>query len=310
MAHTTGTATDYYDLLDKLRAYLLAQGWTINEWVDGGGVAALSKLSVTAPGNLGGQQPKMAFQTEWDTVANSYAWAVVAYPQFNAALDFGLQENSSPKVYLTLWPNTLDYWFYANDTRVIVIAKIGTYYLSLYSGFFLPYALPAEYPYPYFVGATFRSLQPFNYNDSAMRSFCDPGYYAAYYMRREGMDWGPFANAVDIVNNAEAGQSYFGPIVWPYRSFPADDDESDVSSIENHFFQFMRPPIGGKMPLCQCQIMDGGERCVAGVLDGVFATGGFNRAPEQIVSEGAQDYRLFININRNTPRGYFAVEEV
>jgi hypothetical protein len=84
-----------------------------------------------------------------------------------------------------LWQNSIDYWFYVNNTRVIVIAKIGVYYISMYAGFFLPYALPAEYPYPYFIGATYPTLQPYNLNNAGMRSFCDPGQGAAYYMRRD-----------------------------------------------------------------------------------------------------------------------------
>jgi hypothetical protein len=35
MAFTTGTATDYHDLLLALKTYLLAQGWTINAWSAG-----------------------------------------------------------------------------------------------------------------------------------------------------------------------------------------------------------------------------------------------------------------------------------
>src|SRR3546814_13562475 len=60
----------------------------------------------------------------------------------------------SPIHYFLLWPNAMTYWFYVNDRRLVVVAKIGVYYMSLYAGFFLPYALPDEYSYPYFVSAT------------------------------------------------------------------------------------------------------------------------------------------------------------
>ena len=35
MAFETGSATDVYDLLDKLRAFAVAQGWTVNRWANG-----------------------------------------------------------------------------------------------------------------------------------------------------------------------------------------------------------------------------------------------------------------------------------
>jgi hypothetical protein len=310
MAFTTGTATDYYDLLKALHTYLLAQGWTVDEWVDGGSITDVSRLCLTAPGNVGGQQPKVAFQLDWDTPTNAYAWQITAYPTYNNALDFGLQENCSPIAYLCLWANTIDYWFYVNDTRVIIVAKIGTYYMSAYAGFFLPYALPDEYPYPYYVGASYRSTQPYNLADAAMRSFCDPGLNSASYMRQQGLDWGVLSNAEVAVNQEDAYGVNDGPVIWPYRNPTVHPSVGTTSDIAWGFFHTMRPPIGGKMPLWQCTIVDCFDATIAGVLDGVFATGGFNRTPEQIVTVGAQDYRLFINVGRNSPKHYFAVEEI
>jgi hypothetical protein len=310
MAVTTGTAANYKDLLDKLRLYLVAQGWTVNAWAPGAGAADPSQLDVMGPGNVGGQQPKIGIQTDRDTVTNAYTWQVGAYPQYNAALGYGQQNNNSPSVNLCLWDNTMEYWFYVNNTRFIVIAKIGTYYMSMYAGFFLPYALPAEYPYPYYVGATYATKQPFNYVNGAMRSFADPGRGAAYYMRRESLTWCIFHNSDQQFNVDDA---YYGltdsAIIWPYRSFFGDNDESYPYDLGVAFFQYMRPPVGGKMPLFQLQIMDLPERVIPGCLDGVFATGGFNRISEQTLIDGPDTYRLFINVYRNTPKGFFAVLE-
>lgn len=36
MAYETGTATNVNDVLDKLRVFAIAQGWTVNRWRDGG----------------------------------------------------------------------------------------------------------------------------------------------------------------------------------------------------------------------------------------------------------------------------------
>jgi len=310
MAFTTGTATDYYDLLDKLRLYLIAQGWTVNNWI-AGGVLAQAQLDVAAPGSVGGEQPKISIRTGWNIAANSYGWELCAYPNYNPASEFGLQEQNSPSTWLCLWQNTLDYWFYVNDRRFIVVANIGTFYMSAYAGFFLPYALPAEYPFPYFVGATFPTLQPYNLNNSAMRSFCDPGISAASYQRRESMEWALLKNVNSVGNGVDSYSTYDGPVIWPYRTCHADNNTFDnAASLEWSFFHRMRPLANGKMPLWQCTIVDSWDETVPGVLDGVFATGGFNRVPEQIVTVDAQDYRLFIAAGKDSPKHYFAIEEV
>lgn len=111
MAFTTGTATDYRDLLDKLHTYLLAQGWTVDDFALGATLVDPSHLYVRAPGNVGGQQPKFAILTDSDSVTNAYTWRVSAYPNYNSALAFGLQDNGSPIIHFCLWANTIDYWF-------------------------------------------------------------------------------------------------------------------------------------------------------------------------------------------------------
>lgn len=309
MAFTTGTATDYHDLLDKLRAYLLAQGWTIDSYTAGATITDPSTLLVTAPGNVGGQQPKIGIQTDCNTVTNAYAWKIGAYPQYDSSRAFGTQDENSPLIYYNIWQNTIDYWFYVNDTRFIVIAKLGTYYVSCYAGFFLPYALPAEYPYPYYIGATYNTLQPYNLNNSGMRSFCDPGTGAAYYMNRSALTWEQVANSFQEVNSDDAYGPFEGGRIWPYGQTRSNSTESALQDMSVGFFYCMRPPVGGKMPMYQCQIMDSHYRVISGALDGVFAVPGFNRVSEQTIVEGAVTYRLFIQQNRNTPKGFFAVEE-
>lgn len=309
MAFTSGTATDYIDLLDQLHTYLLAQGWTIDDFNLGATVTDISDLAVTAPGAVGMQQPKFAIQTYNDTTDNAYTWKLTGYPVYDPTKLYGEQSNTSPDVHFCLHANTLDYWFYVNDTRLIVIAKIGVYYMSMYAGFFLPYALPAEYPFPYFIGATNRQPQPYNYDNSGHRSFCDPGYAAAYYMNRESAVWTAFANSYEADNTIDNIGTWIGGTVWPYRSPYSGTSNSFFFDQAPAFFEKMRPLIGGNMPIFNCQLIDASERAVVGMLDGVFATGGFNRIPEQVLTVGPDTYMLFININRSVPKGFFAILE-
>ena len=53
---------------------------------------------------------------------------------------------------ISLWANSLPYWFIANGRRFIIIAKVANRYMSMYCGFFLPLATDTEYTYPLYVG--------------------------------------------------------------------------------------------------------------------------------------------------------------
>lgn len=308
MAFTTGTATDHNDLLDKLRAYLVLQGWTVNAWDAPTSLTDEGQLDVTGPGIVGGQQPNVSIRTETNTSTNAYAWRVSCYPVFDSALGFGLQNNNSPVPYFLLWSGTMDYWFYVNNRRFIVVAKIGTYYMSMYAGFFLPYALPAEYPFPYFLGATYNSLKPYNVNNSGARCFADPGVGAGAYLRRRGMSWSTVHNHSQSDGSVDSWSAVANGCLWPYR-VNSTNDADGVNEVNYSWFNRMRPLANGKMPMWQVHILDAGEDVIAGVLDDVFATGGFNRVAEQTIAVGADTYRLFQNINRATPRHFYAIKE-
>ena len=310
MAFTTGTASNHNDLLDKLRAYLVTQGWTADDYTAGVAATDVAFLALTGPGSLGGEQPKVSIQTAFNTGINAYGWQVGAYPQYDDTLPFGLQILNSPLAYLLLWDGTMDYWIYANDRRFILIAKIGTHYMSLYAGFFLPYGLPAEYPFPYYVGASYLELAPYNLNNAGVRSFADPGTNAAFYMRRSSSDWGSLRNSSQGVNLIDSYSDHDGAIIWPYRCFSVQGQTDIPAETAWSYFQRMRPLANGRMPMWQCTIMDSIDRSVQGVLDGVYATSGFGRVPEQVVTADAQDYRLFISASKDTPKHYFAVEEI
>lgn len=311
MAIETGTVTDYRDLLDKLHTFLVAEGWTVNDFNLGATLTDVSNLNVTGPGIVGGQKPNISIQSQANSGTNAYAWKVCGHQTYVSGRPYGQQPNNSPIHYFLLWPNEMTYWFYVNDRRFVVVAKIGVYYMSMYAGFFLPYALPEEYPYPYYVGATSSGLYVYNLPDAGLRTFCDPGPGGASYMARQTLGWQSIQNANFASNAVDSysGAGNEGAVTWPYRNLQVENDVNASREIAWSFFRLMRPLANGSMPMYQVHVLDAANETLAGVLDGVYATGGFNRVPEQIVTVGAQDYRLFINVNRNTPKHYFAMEE-
>lgn len=310
MAFTTGTADDYADLLDVLRLYLIAEGWTVDAWTAPVAAVSNGELFLSAPGSVGGEQPRISIQTEYDTDRNAYAWKLCGATNYESDKVFGLQQNNGPRHYFNLWQNPIDYWFYVNDRRFIVVVKMGTIYYSCYAGFFLPYALPTEYSFPLFVGATCGSLQPYNLDNSGMRAFCDPGDNAASYFRRTAMTWAVVTNHYNRDNEFDYVRGIARPVIWPWRVGRGDDDDDYSGDDFNHYFlEKMRPTLDGRLPLWQAQICDAPSGVMPGMLDGVFCTPGFNRVTEQLVSVGGSDYRLFQNGFRSRPKDFYAIEE-
>jgi hypothetical protein len=70
----------------------------------------------------------------------------------------------------------------------------------------------------------------------------------------------------------------------------------------------MRAPIGGKLPLIQCQIIDS-ARASSRLPGRRIRDGRLQPRSEQTIVDGGTTYRLFIQQNRNTPKGFFAVQE-
>lgn len=287
----------------------MGTAWSIQEWVLGATLADPSTLVTTGPGIVGGQLVNLSFKSEADTGTNAYAWKVYGHPDYDSGLGVGLQLNNSPVRYFLLWPNAITYWFYVNNRRIIVVAKIGSYYMSMYAGFFLPYALPAEYPFPYYIGATWNTLAPYNEDNSGVRGFFDPGAAGAVYQIRETLLWRSLTNSNNSANDVDSYSAIDGAMTWPLRNPALQNDTNTESEIAWSQFRLLRPLIGGIMPMWQVHILDSIDRTMVGVLDGVFVTGGFNRSPEQIVTFSGQNYRHFINTNRATPKHFFTIEE-
>lgn len=311
MALTTGTATDYHDLLDKLRLWLTGTaGWTQLAWTAPASLTDTATLWVRGPGAGPDRQVFVGIQSRNDTTQPAYGWAVRGAIGYDSGLGFGQQQGSSNEVFFNTWQNSIPYWFYANDRRFIVVAKVSTVYVPMYAGFMLPFALPSEYPFPLYIAGNYQSLKPADYTNSANRFLTDPGTGSAFYRRRTSSSWHPvwhhLASGSDtyLEEGNHTTRGFLWPMAVPRNNSNAGDDWS------MHGFTWLRPNINGEMPIWQSHLIDFGSQVLAGALDGVFATPGFDRASEQVVTAGGRTFRLFQNIYRSTGRDFMAIEEI
>ena len=313
MAFTTGTATNYHDLLDKLRIYAVAQGWTQLRWTAPASITANAELWLRGPGAGADRQVFVGFRSENNVTNGHYGWAMRGAIGFDSGQAFDAQPGVSPATYFNTWQNSIDYWFYVNDRRIIVVAKVSTTYVSLYAGFVLPFALPTEYPFPICVIGNFSTLAAYNLNNSGNRMFSDPGTDAGQIRLRTTATWRPISNASNSANTAyqaSTGPASGSAVIWPNRTGRADTSTIGGDWNQRNGLAKMRPNANGQYPLFQLHVIDFGNSEWLGALDGVYTSPGFNRSTEQVVTNGGRSFRHFQNLFRSTGRDFVIIEEV
>ncbi len=149
MAFTSGTASDYLDLLNRLKTFVTqdmlpaSERWTVVRWIPG----PPAELVLSGPGLSGTDEILVGIKSETDGITK-WNWKLRGFVTFNGALGFDSQFNASPAHYASLHDFAIPYWIVASGRRIVLVAKIAMYYEAIYLGFFLPYATPGQYPYP------------------------------------------------------------------------------------------------------------------------------------------------------------------
>lgn len=321
MAFTSGTATDYADLLDKLRLYLVAQGWTQLAWTAGTVAGGGASLAVRGPGAGAGLETFIQIRTESNVSLSYYGWRIRGSIGWDVANPEGSQPGQQPTPsYFNLWQNSIDYRFYVNDRRFIVVAKLGTVTLSMYAGFFLPWSLPTGYPFPLYIAGTYFELNIYNLANSAHRFFCDPGglpySLSTAWVRNPSGNWIPMVNHTPTGandNNHSFGNSYTYGAVHPYGVGGDDDNITDAQYLYGGtgLLEYMvrtRQDEIGMWPISLHGVQ--GVEEAYGVLDGAYCIPGIGLVNEQTFTASARNFRVFQNVGRSSGNDFVAIEEV
>lgn len=291
MAVYTGTATGHNNLLEELRDALVAEGWTINrDDFDG----TQRELHVKGPSiSIGTEMANYhASILSYQSIGSDYYnWISRAYSAFSDNLGWSNQLNSSPSSRATFWNDTTPYWFFINDRRFIVVAKVTTVYVSYYSGFILPYGTPTEAPYPAYICGNSQSGQRFSAANYTLGSIADPAYDSAWFMNN-AQGWERVANYINSSNSKL--RSDYDCAVEPHGSFAAA--------------QMLTSP-SGEYTLRACILngrLNGGNDF--GELDGVYWVSGHGQSSENTISVGGDTYIVFQMNERTSREDYFAVK--
>lgn len=295
---TSGTATDYRDLLARLRQFVTTdmtpagERWTELRWET---TATTQELLLKGPGLAGVDEIYVGIRSYENANSGWYWWDLQGLTGHVSNLGFYAQPGADSQypVGLPLWQYSIPYWFFANGRRIVIVAKVGTSYETGYLGFMLPYATPQEHFYPMFVGGTQTPKL------SRMRFESSDGHRAFFNTKNTDADmvaariWmaGAWEYVMNTSPSADVSMTY--PYVLP--EFASVGHCYDGSHILIPV-QYMRR-----------NALSLSQRHWFGALDGVFFVSGMNNAAENIVTVSGADYFVVQNCHRTAWNEHAAI---
>ena len=209
-----------------------------------------------------------------------------------------------------------EYWLYLSSTRLFVVTKSGIDdYSSAYIGFLGAFAVPDDWAFPLYVGATYNDRTALlTDTGAAIRDAVDPGIDCAY-VRLWDNNWqsiGNHNNDAGRINDPIQFPEYF---TWPFHTGWASQEQWPDSTIgdyidwDAHWLDRLEPTAQGDLPLFPVIIMSR-EHGNIGALDGIYcAPQGGVYSPEQVLTIATVDYRIFSVRDKSGGMVYWAVLE-
>jgi len=302
MAVYTGTATNFKDLLADLIDAAADEGWTVIDYDSDADPEVEDVVFLQGPGVSDDDGVFVQIKTFGDTTTLFYGWRIRAAINYSSGLDFENQPGVSPQVILNLDNASIDYTFYISNRRIVVIARISTFVMSAYMGFFNPFATPLEYPYPLLVAAPSSSIKRYTTVATQDRGIGGPGEDSAHVRTPSG-DWQRVWNH----GTGNSPQAHFDDgayYLWP-----------QYNGITNSFFNVDIRPLevpqdDNFYPMWPIHIFgDGPNAGVLGVLEDVFFGHNAILNTHDTVTVGADTYTIYQTLNRAGISDFFYIRE-
>jgi hypothetical protein len=332
MSTATGTATDYIDLLSKLRTFLttdatlvsLGQNWTelktnstpyshteVNTQVN----TVEFETYLEAPGLSTTEQIFINLQAYTNASTGLFNWRLTGALGFITGNTWFLQPGISPQAFLYLWASSIPYWFIANGQRVIVVAQVAGNIEMAYLGKFLPDGTPGQYPYPVFIGGTggdgtsVGTGQGSDVN-AASRIHSDvTNFHAAFWDPAAAFHcdvsagwqvWNHWNGGSDVHSAANTNQ------INPY----ADDGTTGGNETTTPGqLKWLVTNIDGSYPIMPVRLEQITPNInLVGTLDGVFATTGEGNSSGSSLTVGSDTYLCFQDTFRSARQNFCALK--
>lgn len=267
MGYTSGTAANYKDLLAVLATFAAANGWTILEQSE-------SRVYLKGTGLAGLDEIYCGVETYEDPPNNRYNWNMAGAWGYRAGRAISAQPMNSitaatSQVVSCFWNAPIPYWMVANGRRIIVFAKVGTTYQSVYLGLITPPATDAQYPYPLLIGGAGNSLLA-NYS-AGQNQFWGNGYVSGMLSLPGGL-W---------------GQIYTGSPDMTVRQEVRVRTFNEVNRL------LMLTGLDGSYLLEPLFIEASSGLAILGQIEGLYRVTGYNNTSENIITVDGINYMVF-----------------
>lgn len=198
---------------------------------------------------------------------------------------------------IALWEKPIPYWFFANGRRFMIVAKVGSTYMSMYCGFVLPCATDREYPYPHMVAGSTNKTN---------------GSYTATDIKKNGSFWIPVeadyysSEASSSIMVSPEGRILYGSspargvgLANNVEKFVLTPYVSNLYQGKTYGDDYVLSPIG----LYQINYVYN----MLGWLDGAFYVSGFENSPENILTVDGVRYICFPSSVGNSYNDWCAI---
>ncbi|MGH8074282.1 MAG: hypothetical protein ACREO4_09430 [Lysobacter sp.] len=299
MATQIGTATNFLDLYNKLRDFLVSDATLVGlgqNWAQIGGntgtLGNTDEIVLQGPGLAGNDEVLIGLRPYVNTTLATYNIGINGMVAYNPALAIIDQVNVSGTSVLPLWNSAIDYWFIANGRRFMVVARISTYWMNCYAGLILPYVLPDAWPYPLFVGGSNQGAgtglaQIWSTTGKENRSFWN-GCTGCAKLLLPDVTWWDVSN---WSTSSGDGQQNTGINTDPFRFDAAE-------LIAN---------LDGSFPMTPATLLSNSPyQAQLGRFDGVYGTIAIGNAAGNIIQQGGVDHLVVQNIYRTARYDYAA----
>jgi hypothetical protein len=282
MAYTSGTATDYKDLLAIMATFAAANGWVILE-------QSATKIYLKGTGLAGLDEIYCGVETYEDPPNNRYNWNMVGSWGYRAGRElYAHPVTSCPSGTLTdqvvayFWNSPIPYWMVATPRRIIVSAKVGTTYQMVWLGLVNPPATDAQYPYPLYIAGSGNSL--LKNSSDYIQSFWNNGSYAGK-LSFPGGAWGFTNGTTDYARTPQA----------VIQTFNEGNKLTMLTGLDGSYLLeplYVRPAT---------------NYGILGELDGLYRVTGYNNTAENIITVAGVNYMVFPDGSRSGYGDYCAM---
>lgn len=319
MAYEIGTATDHFDLMNKLLTFLQTnpdlvaanENWTFVE----GNIGVYDTLNdvviLNSTGATGDLDITCGLVLRGNVASETYGIEYRGYPIYDTDGHYSNQQIQSPAKAFPLWNQEMNYWFVANGRRWMVGVEVSTTWQSGYCGLILPFGTPEEYPYPFFIAGMndAGALTRFSDFDETNRFMASPGRNTASVFVA-GASWKTPANHGSSETSYQPQTSTAG-YIGPTRSYYANDGtHNQFESWSDQELTNQRQLIDGSYFMRQLIVYADNPQSSEqlGILDGAFWVSGRGQAPgNTIVDPNGDTHIVLQNGNKNTFRDFMTL---